>query len=372
MKSVLGLINLYENDELLRELTHNRPLAAIPFAGRYRLIDFVLSNMVNSGIRNVGVLACANYRSLMDHLRSGKEWDLARKRDGLFILPSSQIQDGYRLGGDIDHIYSHLDYIQRSMEKYILIAGSSMVANIHFDGLLEQHVATGADITVVYQPSRRLPGNDYRNCTFIRVGGDRRVVDAALSQNDGEDQQMSMRIFLMEKKLFMDIVERCVLKGEHDFVKDGLIRNLDRLKIYGYPFSGYVGVINSVFGYYRHSLELLKPLVWQDLFNRANPVYTKVKDEAPANYRPGAKVANSLVANGCVIEGTVQNSVLFRGVHIGPGAAVVNSVVMQNVDIARGACLDTVICDKDVHISPDRTLKGETAYPVIIRKGAVI
>lgn len=373
MKRVLGLINLFENEDLLRELTQNRPLAAIPFAGRYRIIDFILSNMVNSGIRNVGMLAYSNYRSLMDHLRSGKEWDLARKRDGLFILPSNQAPGRIRSGeGDIEQMYSHFDYFKRSKEQYVLIAGSSMVANIQFGGMLDFHRQTGADVTVLYQPGCRLEGQDYRHCSFIKAEADGRISDAAVSHDSGSNQQMSMRVYLMERKLFMDIVERCMLKGEHNFIKDGLIRNLGQLKIYGYPFQGHVAVINSVFGYYHHSLSLLQPEIRQSLFSRNNPIYTKIKDEAPTNYRLGAKANNSLVANGCVIEGTVENSILFRGVHIRPGASVRNCVIMQKCDIGSGASLDTVICDKDVKIGPGRAIKGEIAYPIIIRKGTVI
>ncbi|KYZ76202.1 glucose-1-phosphate adenylyltransferase [Anaerosporomusa subterranea] len=373
MKRVLGLINLFENEDLLRELTQSRPLAAIPFAGRYRVIDFILSNMVNSGIRNVGILAYSNYRSLMDHLRSGKEWDLARKRDGLFILPSNQAPGRIRSGeGDIEQMYSHFEYFKRSKEQYVLIAGSSMIANIQFNGMLDFHRQTGADVTVLFQPGCQLEGQDYRHCTFIKTDADGRVSDAAVSHDPGGDQQMSMRVYLMERKLFMDIVERCMLKGEHSFIKDGLIRNLGQLKIYGYPFQGHVAVINSVFGYYHHSLSLLQPEVRQNLFSRNNPIYTKTKDEAPTNYRLGAKASNSLVANGCVIEGTVENSILFRGVHIRPGASVRNCVIMQKCDIGPGVSLDTVICDKDVKIGPGRTIKGEIAYPIIIRKGTVI
>lgn len=373
MKRVLGLVNLFENEELLRELTHNRPLAAIPFAGRYRVIDFILSNMVNSGIRNVGILAYANYRSLMDHLRSGKEWDLAHKRDGLFILPSNQAPGRMKSGeGDIEQMYSHFDYIKRSKEKYILLAGSAMLANIQFDGMLEYHLQTGADVTVLYQPGCRLECQDYRHCSFIKVESDGRVSDVALSYDSGEERQMSMRVYLLEKKLFVDIVERCMLKGEHSFIKDGLIRNLSQLKIYGYPFNGHVAVINSVFNYYHHSLSLLQPQVWQDLFRRSTPIYTKIKDEAPAKYRAGANISNSLVANGCIIEGTVENSILFRGVHVMPGASVKNCIIMQKCEIGSGAALDTIICDKDVRIGPGRTIKGETAYPIIIRKGTVI
>ncbi|MDU4959145.1 MAG: glucose-1-phosphate adenylyltransferase subunit GlgD [Sporomusaceae bacterium] len=373
MKRVLGLINLFEHEELLRELTQNRPLAAIPFAGRYRVIDFILSNMVNSGIRNVGMLAYANFRSLMDHLRSAKEWDLARKGNGLFILPSNQAPGRFRAGeGDIEQMYAHFDYFKRSKEQYVLLAGSAMVASIRFDGMLDFHRQTGADVTVLYQPGCRLEGRDYRHCNFIRTEADGRISDVAVSCDPGRQHQLSMRMYLLERKLFMDIIERCMIKGERDFVKDGLIRNFGQLKFYGYPFDGHVAVINSVYGYYHHSLSLLQPAIRQSLFPRDNPVYTKIKDESPANYRLGAKTSNSLVANGCVIEGTVENSILFRGVHVQPGAVVKNCVVMQKCEIGAGAALDTVICDKDVRIGPGRAIKGETAYPIIIRKGSVI
>lgn len=373
MKDVLGLINLYENEELLRELTHNRPLAAIPFAGRYRVIDFILSNMVNSGIRNVGILTYTNYRSLMDHLRSGKEWDLARKREGLFLLPPNQVSGKLRSGeGDIEQMYSHLDYIRASKEQYVLIAGSAMVANIQFAGMLDFHRQTEADITVLYQPECQREGHDYRHCTFIKLEADGRVTDTALSYGDSAGKQMSMKIYLMRKQLFIDLVERCMLKGKHSFIKDGIIHNLEQLKIYGYPFQGHVSIINSVFSYYHNSLALLQSPVSQDLFRRNNRIYTKVKDEAPTNYRSGAKVANSLVANGCIIEGSVENSILFRGVHVREGASVKNCVIMQKCEIYPGASLDTVICDKDVKIGSGRTIKGDHAYPIVIRKGTVI
>lgn len=373
MKRVLGLINLFEREELLRELTQNRPLAAIPFAGRYRVIDFILSNMVNSGIRNVAMLAYENYRSLMDHLRSAKEWDLARKRDGLFILPSNQTPGRVRSGeGDVEQMYAHFDYFKRSQEQYVLLAGSAVVANIQFDGMLEFHRQTGADVTVLYQPGCRLEGHDYRYCAFIKTAADGRIADAAVSHDAGGQPQLSMRMYLLERKLFMDIIERCMLKGEHDFVKDGLIRNMSQLKLYGYPFNGHVAVINSVYSYYHHNLALLQPAIRQSLFSRGNPIYTKTKDEAPAIYRQGARTVNSLVANGCVIEGTVENSILFRGVYVRPGASVKNCVIMQKCEIGPGASLDTVICDKDVRIGPGRAIKGEIAYPIIIRKGTVI
>lgn len=373
MKDVLGLINLYENEELLRELTHSRPLAAIPFAGRYRVIDFILSNMVNSGIRNVGILTYTNYRSLVDHLRSGKEWNLARKREGLFLLPPNQVSGKLRGSeGDIEQMYSHLDYIRSSKEQYVLVTGSSMVANIQFAGMLDFHRQTGADITVLYQPECQFEGHDYRHCTFIKLEADGRVSDAAFSHDPSAGKQMSMKIYLMKKQLFIDLVERCMLKGKHGFVKDAITHNLDTLKVYGYPFNGHVSIINSIFGYYHNSLALLQPSVSQELFQRGNPIYTKVKDEAPANYRPGAKVANSLVANGCIIEGSVENSILFRGVHVHAGASIKNCVIMQKCEIGPGASLDTVICDKDVKVGAGRGVKGDSAYPIVIRKGTVI
>lgn len=371
MKNVLGLINLHENEEFLKELTRHRSLAVVPFAGRYRLIDFILSNMVNSGIHNVGILVPNKYRSIMDHLRSGKEWDLARKRDGLFILPPTHAH--YAMGiykGDMEHFHNHLDYIKRSAQQYVVIAGSHMVCNIDFTRAFQHHLDKQADITVVYCNN---PGwaSEAPRATVIKLD-DSRVTDMEVNPGKAKGDNMSMEMYVMAKSLLIDIVEGCVSRGEFDFVKDGIIKNIRRLNISGYRHDQYVAKINSIQSFFRHNMDILKPDVWQELFVKDRPVYTKVKDEAPTNYRREAEVHNSLIANGCVIEGQVENSIIFRGVRVHKGAHIRDSIIMQKCEIGADAVLENVICDKDVCITPGRNLRGEKNYLLLIEKGMVI
>lgn len=372
MKQVLGLINLHENEEFFKELTHHRSLAVVPFLGRYRLIDFILSNMVNSGIQNVGILVPNKYRSIMDHLRSGKEWDLARKRDGLFILPPAHAH--FSMGiykGDMEHFHNHLDYIKRSSQQYVLIAGSKMICNMNFKDAFQFHIDKGADITVLYKPAASCSA-DFPRPIAIRCRGDQ-VVDMEVNPGSAAPfEDISMEMYIMSKSRLISIVEGCISRGEFDFVKDGIIKNIGRLQICGYPHNEFVAKINSVQSYYRHSMSLLETETWRQLFHKDRPIYTKVKDEAPANYRASAEVSNSLVANGCIIEGRVENSILFRGVTVQKGAHIKDSIILQKCQIDAGATLENVICDKECHVTEGRNLKGEKNYLLVIEKGMVI
>ena len=367
----IGIINLYTDQESLNDLTQHRPLAAVPFAGRYRLIDFPLSNMVNAGISNVGIMVQHKYRSLMDHLRSGKEWDLARKRDGLAILPPAYAnQPSGKQFGDVENFQANLDYILRSNHKYVVIAGASMVCNIDLGTVLSYHKLRQADITVVY--SDQAQGQDGVQRTLLAVDGDNRVIDMQVNSGKAPGQKLSMEMYVMERQLLIDLIENCAAHGEYDFVKHCLIKNLTRLKIYGYQHKGYLAHINSTQSYFKHNMDLLTPEVWQELFFTPGLIYTKVKDEPPAKYKTEARVINSLVANGCYIEGTVENSILFRGVRVEKGAHIKDCIVMQKGLIAEGAMLQNVICDKDVQVLAGRSLRGEPSYPIIIKKGMVI
>ncbi len=372
MKRVMGIINLHENESLIQEITVHRPLAAVPFAGRYRLIDFILSSMVNSGMQNIGILVKNKSRSLMDHLRSGKEWDLARKRDGLFILPPAHTITGAGNGyGDIGNFHHHLDYIESSPQKHVLISSSHTICNMNYRKVFQFHENTGADITMVYneQPADR---DELSLCTWMETTEDGRVIDLALHPGKHKGSKVSMDMYLMKKELLVDIISGCYARGGVDFLKDGIIKNLERLNIFGYAHRGFVARINSVSSYYQHNLELLKPDKWQELFVKSGLVYTKVKDEAPAKYKENARVSNAMVANGCIVEGTVENSVLFRGVKVHKGACIKNSIIMQKCEIAANAVLENVICDKDVLITTGKWLKGDQTYPLVIEKGTVI
>lgn len=371
MKSIMGIINLMEEENFLHEISYHRPAAAIPFGGRYRMIDFVLSNMVNSGIRNVGIIVQHKYRALMDHLGSGKEWDLDRKRDGLFFLPPGQgCQQGtYRW--DLRHFYTHLDYLQYSRQKYILIAGSNMICNIDYREAFHFHQAMNADITILYKDMEN-SAEKLSQCHILETAEDGRIIDLEIQPEKNKGSKASMEMCIMEKSLLIDLIHRCHSRGECDLVREGFIRNLNRLRIYGFPYQGYLAHIHSIQSYYKHSMDLLRPEIWQKLFFDKGLIITKVKDGAPTKYSPGSLVQNALIANDCVIEGIVENSIIFRGVKIGQGAHIKDSILMQKCVVGQGAVLENVIADKAVNITEGKHLKGEKHYPLVITKKTVI
>lgn len=374
MKDVLGLINLHENEELLKELTRQRPIAAIPFGGRYRLIDFALSNMVNSGITNVGIVVKHKYRSLMDHLRSGKEWDLARKRDGLFLLPPPDhlhyANSIYK--GDLEHFHTHADFLRRSHQDYVIMTGSHIIYNTDYREAFRFHQEKRADITIVYKDEQPGPGKYYSQATVPTLGADGRVTDLHVTTGRITGGPLCLETFIMSKELLLQIIEDCIARGEYDFLKGGIIRHIDNYKIYGFPFQGYMAKINSVQAYYKANMDLLRPDVWQDLFLKSGPVYTKVKDEPPAKYQDFVAAGNVLVANGCLIEGRVENSIIFRSVRIHRGAYVNNCIIMQKCEIGPNAVLENVICDKDVKITNSKRLIGDKNYVMVIEKGMIV
>ena len=374
MKDVFGLI--YTNDESdvrLRDLTRSRSIAAMPIGGRYRVIDVLLSNMVHSEISNVGLITQRNYHALMDHLESGKSWDLNRKRDGLFILPPYVTRGNTgSYTGLLDAIRANLSYVRRASQRYALISGSSTVYNMVYDDMMKQHLETGADITILYNVPAESELVADAERTHLKLDENGRVVDIEVSPRLNTYPAVSMDVYIMDKALLTYLVEVTAAHYHNDFVRDVLIAQMKNLKIYGYKYDGYVKRIESVDSYRQLNMDLLDEPIRTQLLYKPYPVYTKVKDEVPARYEAGCKVSNTLVADGCIIEGTVENSILFRGVRIGKGAVVKNCILMQGVEVQDGAQLSHVISDKDAFIKRDRRMAGQESYPIVIEKNAVI
>ncbi len=366
---MMGVINLIHEADEMASLTANRCLATVPFGGRYRLIDFVLSSMVNSGIPRVAVFAHTKYRSLVDHLGSGSNWDLHRKPGGLFVVPPS-FEDQTDYGkGDLYHFFRNRDYFARSPAEYVVISRSHMVCNVDFAKVLEQHRESGADITVVCKKEPEgLPGLARK----ARVNEAGRIVEMQDHFGRLNTDVVSMEMYLLSRELLLDLVETSLAQGRDHFVRHAILSRLQQLQVHAYMHEGVLGVVNNIAAYYRHSMELLQPEVWRELFFRPGKIYTKVKDEPPTHYRTGANVSHSLVANGCDIEGTVTNSILFRGVKVGPGAVVRGSIVMQNGIIGAGGVLDNCILDKEVEIRPAQQLRGALDLPFLAVKRKVI
>lgn len=372
MKDVFAIINNTKEEDRLGLLIKGRSLATIPFIGRYRLIDFYLSNMVNSGIANVGILVKKNYRSLLGHVRSPKEWDLDRKNDGIFILPpDNENQHWNNLRGDLEILQGNLDYLIRSKQKYVLITSSNIICNIDYNKAVDYHKSNDNDVTVIYKDFKDTR-NDILDYTQLNIDDNNKILGMDINTNKISGGRVSLESYVMSKSLLIDIIYECINKGEYDLVKDGIIKNLNRYKVFGYEFSGEILKINSVKSYYDNSMKLLDNENWCELFFEPNNIYTKMKDLAPVKYGKDSDVTNSLIANGSIINGEVKNSIIFRNVKVEKGAIIKNSIIMQNTVISKDAVLENVIADKDCFISKDNKFKGSKTYPMVIEKNTII
>ena len=378
MKDAMGIIYTTRDDLSLRELTTHRSVAALPVAGRYRIVDFVLSNMVNSGVKNVGVITQKNYSSLMDHLGAGKEWDLHTRNNGLFILPPFiNDENGGEYTGVLEALRANFDYLRRSRQELVILSGGNIVFSTSFEPMLQAHAESGADITLLY--AKAAPGEMYLSSSkhdqhiYLNVGPGGKIADMEINPNAANYDNMSMDVLIVKRTLLMHLVDQAFSQGMHDIYGDmlrGHIRT-GMLDVRGYEYKGYYRRVETVNGYYRLNMDLLGRYYRKALFSDY-PVYTKERDEVPAIYGPRAKVKNSLIADGCVIEGTVENCVLFRGVKIGRGAVVKNSIIMQDSYIEDSVEADYVILDKAVTMRAHGRLIGQRQYPIVIGKNITL
>lgn len=378
MKDVMGVIYTTKDDLSLRELTSQRAVAALPVAGRYRIVDFILSSMVNSGIRNVGVIMQKNYHSLMDHLGSGKEWDLHTRNNGLFILPPFLTREnGGEYGGVIEALRANFDYLRRSRQELAVLSSSNMICNLSLEPMFRQHEETGADITLLYtkiNPSNMYLSSSKNNAhVFLEVAPNGMVTDMEVNPNAASYDNFYMSVLLIKRTLLMHLVDGATAHGARDLNKDLLQPSIKSgtLKVYAHEYKGYYRRIETILSYYMANMELLNSDIRRELFLK-NPIYTKTRDDAPAVYREGNQVRNSLVADGCVIEGRVENSVLFRGVRIGRNASVKNAIIMQDSHIEDSVELESVILDKAVTIRSHGRLIGQKQYPIVIGKNVTL
>jgi len=373
MTDTMGIILTKDSDKKLYDLTSNRAVAAVPFGGRYRIIDFILSCMVNSGISNVGVVTHTDYQSLMDHLGSGKEWDLDRKLSGIFIFPPNIRKESVdRSKGTLDELYSIMHYFRRSKERYVVISESGVIFNTLLDDAMDYHLSHEADITVFYNKMEPHKIKELTTCAVLDVDKKGQVVGLEINPRLPRANLISMNIYITNKALLETLVDECIAQGLDDFESGALRRNLTNLRVFGYEYGGYVARIDTVRSYYKYNMELLNRDVINELFAPDIPVYTKVKDEVPTMYGSQASVENSLIADGCVIDGSVRNSILFRGVQISKNVKVMNSIIMQNSEVHEESVLENVILDKDVIVRVGKRLTGQADYPVLIGKGGVI
>ena len=373
MKDVMGLIYTGENDARLRELTVTRAIAAMPVAGRYRVIDFLVSSMVNGGMKNIGVITQKNYHSLMDHLGSGKEWDLHGKNNGLHILPPFLTRENVGLyPGLLDALRSNNNFFIRSKQETLVLSNSNIIYNAHLDELVQYYRDTEADITLLYSTDQSLKRDEYG--TYLALDDQGNVTDLEVQPTHPSYDNVYMQVMVIKRELIKDLVDKAVSHGLHSMERDIILRLVQSksARINAYEYKGKAWQIDSVQSYFRFNMDILDPKMRKGLFREDLPVYTKVRDEMPACYGDDAAVINSLIADGCQIEGTVENSVLFRGVKIAAGAHVRNCIIMQDGQVHEGAYIENCILDKQAVIKRNSKLIGPEAYPIVIGKDVVI
>ena len=375
--AVAGLIFSNIHDSAIPELTNVRTMASVPFGCRYRLIDFSLSNMVNSGITKIGIIAHDNYQSLLDHIGTGKDWDLARRSGGIKILPPyissyKGVANSGLYSTRLEALMGVTGFIDRCSEDILVLSDCDGICNIDLSEVIDQHIANNADLTIV---TRKLSPEEQsvEGMTSITANEKGEITDASAYIGGISTDVVSTNIIVATRTFLLGAIRDASAHGYQHFFKDIVARRLGRARLYAYMYEKTYIHISSLESYFASSMKLLDPAVRNGLFNVPNmPIYTKLRNSAPTRYADGAKVVNSYVADGCVIEGTVENCILFRGVHIGKGTVVKNCVLMQDTFTGNNVSLNCVITDKNAVICDGRVLSGHSTMPFFIPKGAMV
>lgn len=364
-RSYMAIINLEENESDIRSLTANRPIASIPIGSRYRVIDFMMSNIVNCGIQNVGIFTGSNSRSLIDHIGTGKSWDLNRKIDGLFIF-------NQRLCDFVSHdsklLKNNMEYIYRSSSENVVLTSSYMVCNMDLKDVIDSHEESNAEMTVVYTKTDNAD-SEFINCYTLDVDEkEHKLLGVGKNTGFSQTANICMEVFIMKKEKLVELI----YKGAHNIKSrsfNSLIFNeIEDMNVNTYCYDGHVFCINTISSYYKSNMKMLDQKVSKALFRSDRPIYTKIKDEPPTLYVKGCVVKNSLIADGCIIKGNVYNSVIGRYVDIEDDAEINNCIILQNIKIHKGAKLSNVIIDKNVDIAENTELKGNETFPIVIEK----
>ena len=375
---VAGLIFSNIHDSSISELTNIRTMASVPFGCRYRLIDFALSNMVNSGITKIGIVTHNNYQSLMDHLGTGKDWDLARRSGGIKILPpffnTYDNSNGGRLySSRLEAMMGVSSFISRCTEEYLVLSDCDGICNIDLSDVIEQHVENHADLTIITRKVTVGVDDIPNRSKVITADENGRVTDVTNYMKGESATEISTNIMIVSRMFLLNAIGDAGAHGYNDFYHDIVAKRVGKARIFRYLYEGIFIQITSLESYFSNSMKLLSPDVRNGLFDVKNrPIYTKLRNSAPTRYTESAQVRNSYVADGCVIEGVVENSILFRGVQVGKGTIVKNCVLLQDTFTGNNVSLNCVIADKNVVIRDGRMLSGHETMPFFIPKGSMV
>ena len=363
----LGVILAGGNNKKMKELSQKRAIAAMPIAGSYRSIDFALSNMSNSHIQKVAVITQYNARSLNEHLSSSKWWDFGRKQGGLYVFTPTvtpESSDWYR--GTADCLYQNILFLKRSHEPYVVIASGDCVYKMDYNKVLEYHIAKKADITVVVKDMPE--DTDMEKYGTVKMNEDYRIEEFEEKPLAAKSRTVSCGIYVIRRRQLIELIERAALEGRHDFVKDILIRYKNLKRIYGYKIDSYWSNISTVESYYKTNMDFLKPEIRNYFFKQEPAVKTKIDDLPPAKYNPGADVKNSLISSGCIVNGVVENSVLFKDVYVGNNCVIKNSVILNDVYLGDNTHIENCIVESRGTIRANSYYSGDGEVEIVVEK----
>lgn len=372
----MGILFPNSFDTLVSKMVELRLMASLPFASRYRLVDFLLSSMSNCDIDNIAILPHKNYLSLMDHIGTAREWDLARKNGGVTIFPPFAVHNTQVANGRVGQLANILGHLKAQKEKYVVMCDCNMAVNFDFNDMIKKHIASGADVSIAYTqqaiPQHFLQSDAVEKDLYYSFDiEDGRIKEINVNPTSEDVQNLSMNIFVIERELLINLVTDAFHHGISHFTRDILWAKKDELNLRAYKFEGYCARIYNINSYFEQNMKLLDAENLKALFG-GQPIYTKVRDDNPTRYMKGACAKNVMVADGCVIEGEVENCILFRGVKIGKGAKVKNCILMQDTEIGDNVNIEYLITDKNVKISADNEMKGTDTFPVYIAKNRTV
>ena len=379
--TVAGLIFSNIHDANVPEFTAMRTMASVPFGGRYRLIDFPLSNMVNAGISKVGIITHDNYQSLVDHIGAGKDWDLARRSGGIKILPPFITAYDSKMAANLYHsrleaLIGVTNFISRCTEDVLVLSDCDGICNIDLRKVIEEHIKSGAVMTIVSAQNKLDCGE---NNGLYRIVSDENGNIQSIGKStaglpeEEKEGNICTNIIVVDRRFLLARINEASVRNYTDFYRDIVWRNLGKYPIKEYVYDGTYILISSLRCYFAASMKLLDGEVRNDLFGNADrPIYTKVRNTAPTVYTNNAKVKNSYIADGCRIEGEVENCIFFRGVHIGKGTVVKNCILLQDTKVGDDVTLNCVVSDKNVKVRNGRMLSGHETIPFFLAKGTEV
>lgn len=368
MCNALGILNFPGFNVKVKGMEDYRPVAAFSFLGRFRLIDFPMSNMTNSEIEDIQIYLKNRPRSIFQHVGSGRHYNINSKRGGLSILYGENAPESEFYNTDVASFKACMRQINKSNKEYVVIAPCYMIYSMDFDKLLEEHKKSGADITMAYKAVEDAKSR-FLECDALTLNKQKGVLDITRNRGKFKTRNISMETYVMSKKLFIELVDEALKTSSLYWFRDILNDKCDELDIRGYQHRGYLAAITDLTSYYEANMELIQPEVASELFKDEWPIYTRTSDSAPSHYGPNSFVKQSVVSNGCLIKGSVENSVIGRGCTIEKGAVVRNALILPGSYIGEDCVLDNVVVDKEVHVSKVKEVKGTCGSPAYVRKG---